>query len=76
MPIYEYHCAKCGEEFEKLILGDTESISCPECQGTEVRKLMSACAFSVGSTFKSTASSSCGSCKPASTACSACSVKH
>ena len=43
MPIYEYSCAKCGEEFEELVFAnDTREIQCPECRGTAVTKKMSA----------------------------------
>jgi putative FmdB family regulatory protein len=76
MPIYEYHCGKCDSGFEKLVFNESETVSCPRCHGTEVKKLMSTCAFSVGSTFKSTASSNCGSCTPSPASCSACGVKH
>lgn len=76
MPIYEYRCGQCGKEFEQLVLSDTEEVACAHCQGTQVRKLVSVCAFSVGSSFKSTASSACGSCKPSATSCSTCSVEH
>ncbi len=46
MPIYEYHCQKCGESFEKLVFkGDSEEIDCPECGGAEVKKLLSCASF-------------------------------
>lgn len=76
MPIYEYRCRKCAEEFEKLVFNDAEEVACPQCKGVQVNKLMSVCAFSVGSNFRSTASSACGSCTPSPTGCSACGVKH
>ncbi|SPF48621.1 putative regulatory protein, FmdB family [Syntrophobacter sp. SbD1] len=40
MPLYEYRCTKCGDTFEQLILGESEPMSCPKCQG-EVEKLIS-----------------------------------
>ncbi|MBP1748902.1 MAG: hypothetical protein H6Q52_1441, partial [Deltaproteobacteria bacterium] len=30
MPIYEYTCRKCGNEFEVIIFGD-DTPECPEC---------------------------------------------
>jgi putative FmdB family regulatory protein len=30
MPIFEYTCQSCGEEFEQLIRGD-EKAACPSC---------------------------------------------
>ena len=73
MPIYEFHCGKCDHEFEKLIFNSAQKVSCPQCQSTKVKRMMSAFAFSVGGKFKSTASSSCGTCS--SGTCSSCSSK-
>lgn len=42
MPIYEYHCKKCGAKFEKLVFrSDAPSPECPSCKSTEVAKLIS-----------------------------------
>jgi putative FmdB family regulatory protein len=70
MPIYEYHCSQCKHEFEKLVFNSSEKIVCPKCKSKKVGRMMSAFAFSSGGKFKSTASSSCGSC--AATSCSTC----
>ena len=43
MPIYEYRCNDCGKEFEELILGNEENISCPECKSSKVTRLLSLC---------------------------------
>ena len=42
MPIYEYACA-CGKTFEALIIRttDEQDVHCPECQGTQVQRVMS-----------------------------------
>ena len=44
MPIYEYHCATCGDDFEMFVksaeVGD--HIACPSCSGEEVTKQFSA----------------------------------
>jgi putative FmdB family regulatory protein len=44
MPIHEFECLKCGNRFEELIgshaLEETE-VKCPECGGTEVKRLIS-----------------------------------
>jgi putative FmdB family regulatory protein len=40
MPIYEYTCDDCGEEFELLIRG-SEKPSCPSCAGERLTKAMS-----------------------------------
>ncbi len=73
MPIYEYHCDKCDHEFEKLVFNSSQEISCPECKSKKVKRMMSAFAFAVNGTFKSTAGSSCGSCSTHS--CSTCGSK-
>jgi putative FmdB family regulatory protein len=74
MPIYEYHCEQCDHEFEKLVFNSSEKISCPGCKGKKVKRLMSACAFSIGGTFKSTAgASACGTCSTGN--CTSCGSK-
>ncbi|HHE74459.1 MAG TPA: zinc ribbon domain-containing protein [Desulfobacteraceae bacterium] len=74
MPIYEYHCDKCDQNFEYLVFGSDE-VTCPSCSSEEVSKLMSACGFvSKGgggeTTRRTAADSSCGGC--AATSCSSC----
>jgi putative FmdB family regulatory protein len=43
VPIYEYKCS-CGHIFESLILGGQreEDITCPKCQGRDLKKMISA----------------------------------
>jgi putative FmdB family regulatory protein len=74
MPIYEFHCEECGQDFESLIMGSDEP-ECTVCQSKNVCKLMSTCGFisksGNGETVRSTASaSSCSGC--ASTNCGSC----
>ena len=76
MPIYEYRCHQCGNEFERVVFGGHENLACPHCESTDIQKLMSVCAFSVGSTFKGTGSSACSACNAPATGCSSCHVKH
>jgi putative FmdB family regulatory protein len=42
MPIFEFVCGKCGEEFERLVfssgLGD---VKCPKCDSDDVTKILS-----------------------------------
>ena len=46
MPIFEYQCEKCQHQFEKLVFkGDENDVTCPECNNTQVKKLMSAVSF-------------------------------
>ncbi len=43
MPIYEYECKECGEDFEKLVksMFSKETIDCPTCGSTHVSKSIS-----------------------------------
>jgi putative FmdB family regulatory protein len=74
MPIFEFHCDKCNQDFEKLVFGSDPEVECPTCGG-QVTKLMSACAFKTDyhgfmSTPSSGSKSSCSGCS--STSCSSC----
>lgn len=42
MPIYEYKCRKCGEEFEELVLSGDDIPICPSCESGECDRLLSA----------------------------------
>ena len=70
MPIYEYECQKCDHCFEKLVFKENESIECPQCHTSGVKKMMSVCGFSVGGRFKSSSDSNCTGC--AATSCATC----
>ncbi|HSR53134.1 MAG TPA: zinc ribbon domain-containing protein [Acidobacteriota bacterium] len=41
MPIFEYRCPRCGEQFEKIVMGSSSSVECPACSSTEVEKMIS-----------------------------------
>jgi len=71
MPIYEYHCAGCGKDFEELVLSKSSAINCPKCHGSKVEKLMSVTSFKSGEKFESSSGgSSCSSCS--ATSCNTC----
>jgi len=46
MPLYEYSCTRCEQDFEALLFpGEkTEDVECPSCQGHEVKRKVSATA--------------------------------
>jgi putative FmdB family regulatory protein len=72
MPIYEYICEKCGNEFELLVFRDEEPL-CPACGEKNPVKKMSSFGFSAGHGFKSSSTgggSGCASC--GSSNCSTC----
>ncbi|MCX5886014.1 MAG: zinc ribbon domain-containing protein [Proteobacteria bacterium] len=76
MPIFEFRCRKCGKEFEELILSSDPDPCCPQCQGNEVDKLLSAFSFSSkggSSDAVSTSASRSGGCSSCSSkSCSTC----
>ena len=49
MPIYEFVCSKCGEEFEDLVPMNDPSTECPSCGSTRARRQMPS---TVGIAFK------------------------
>jgi len=69
MPIFEYHCTECDEDFEVLIFGN-EEVSCPTCKGNKIKKLLSAFSHKSDGEFSSSHGSSCSTCS--ATTCSTC----
>ena len=66
MPIYEYHCEACGQDFEYLVFG-SDSPECTACNSKNIHRLMSACGYvskgSGGETVsRSAGAASCGGC--------------
>lgn len=48
MPIYEYRCASCEHQFEEIQqISDPDPERCPECDGAEVRRLVSQSNFAL-----------------------------
>jgi putative FmdB family regulatory protein len=51
MPIYEYECRTCHQQFEVLVLPqNTAPPACPSCQSQELERLLSGFAVSSEST--------------------------
>lgn len=65
MPLYDFRCDECYEEFEELLSNpdDTEDLECPQCKSRKVSRLISGFAMPSGGGGASTSlgSSSCGS---------------
>ena len=59
MPIYEYHCNDCGDDFERFLrsMFSKETILCPECGSDHVSKAISVFGTSSGSSGGAAASS-------------------
>ncbi len=70
MPIFEYKCNKCSEEFEKLVFG-RQIVKCPQCDSGDIKKKLSAFGMSgVEKPFSGYSSSGCTSCGKGT--CSSC----
>ncbi len=67
MPIYEYHCPKCGAEFEKLVTGQTV-VACPMCENPNVKRALSLFGLRTGMGFTPSAGGGCG-CGPSTCGC-------
>lgn len=52
MPIYEFRCRGCKEEFETLVRNTCadEPIVCPKCEGRDLERVLSICAKGIGQT--------------------------
>lgn len=53
MPIYEYRCAKCGCQFESLVLSADEKVQCNACGSEEVQRQMSCFSMAGGGAVSS-----------------------
>jgi putative FmdB family regulatory protein len=69
MPIYEYQCCSCNEEFEKLVFGNKE-VECPKCSSRDVRKKLSTFGMTGVEKPFAGSSSGCASCSKGS--CTSC----
>ena len=59
MPIFEYRCKSCNEEFEKMIFrSDDTDITCPACHSQIVEKKMSAARVMTSATLNDSGCSS------------------
>ena len=59
MPLYEYRCEECDEEFELIrSASDSSEVRCPSCDGRAEKKLS---LFSTGATGRTCSPGSGGS---------------
>ena len=49
MPIYEYECSGCARQFQALVMKieEEKGLRCPECNGHNLKKLVSRVAYHV-----------------------------
>ena len=50
MPIFEFQCLDCGNQFEKLFMGSDEKVdlTCPECQSETLERVVSRTHYTMG----------------------------
>jgi len=46
MPLYEYVCRACKNEFEALVRAQDPAPACPKCKSADLEKLITAAAMS------------------------------
>jgi putative FmdB family regulatory protein len=61
MPIFEYRCKECENEFETLVRG-SERPQCPSCRSAKLEKLLSTFAALTGSSRGSARTEGPGAC--------------
>ncbi|MBW1850775.1 MAG: zinc ribbon domain-containing protein [Deltaproteobacteria bacterium] len=51
MPIFEFRCLDCGNQFEKLFMssGEEVDLACPECKAEALERVVSKTNFTIGS---------------------------
>ena len=68
MPIYEYYCESCDDQFEILVFRSSDPVGCPNCNTENVKRVLSVFGFKSGGD-KGAASSRMGS---GASGCSGC----
>ena len=58
MPIYEYICEDCGANYERIVMNQKQSITCPKCESSKKTIQLSVFAAPANGTKSSGGSSS------------------
>ena len=58
MPIYEFRCTECGNEFETLLLRRSDRAVCEQCGSEALERMLSA--HAVGSSGSAADAAPCG----------------
>ncbi len=68
MPIYEFDCVDCNNDFQKLVhrISAIDEVTCPDCGSPNIKKKLSIFSSKIASTSSvaSTSSNSSASCAP------------
>jgi putative FmdB family regulatory protein len=62
MPIYEYRCKQCEQEFEKYVPGASTVVACPGCASKQVMRKLSVFGLKTAGAFQPSAMSGGGGC--------------
>jgi len=62
MPIYEYRCKQCEQEFEKYVPGASTAVACPGCSSEQVMRKLSVFGLKTAGAFQPSAMSGGGCC--------------
>lgn len=73
MPLFEYKCCDCDEEFEELVFDSDECPPCPKCASENTGKLMSAVRSRTGGFRPDTGEADAGPAPAAPSGCAGCS---
>jgi putative FmdB family regulatory protein len=69
MPIYEYVCDDCGRRYERIVLSQTQDVSCPSCSSSRHTLQLSVFSAHSGSSGNGASASAASSDAPGSCAC-------
>jgi putative FmdB family regulatory protein len=66
MPIYEFDCHGCGQDFDKLVrsMNAVSDVTCPACDSHDVKKKLSVFSSRMSGGTRSSAASAAASCAP------------
>lgn len=60
MPIFEYNCNYCKQNFESLVFSTKETVQCPHCGSQLIEKQLSTFGVSMGTSIPDCAGGRCG----------------
>ncbi|MEW6094178.1 MAG: zinc ribbon domain-containing protein [Chloroflexota bacterium] len=69
MPIFEFSCSDCGQDFEELLRSTDagSQVTCPRCGGVQVKKKISSFASRITGGTSGLSASSAPACSPGGT---------